>query len=192
MSAYEYDIIFRPGKKNSNADALSRLPLKIEPRSTPIPCEVVHLMDQLSRRCSENQTMDNESPGVSTSVPNHAWIANHRARGQNQVIFYSQKRIECPGRLYVMGIESGDTSSDSSRRKSGHRYPARDTSWYVKTRGYVWWPGMDKANEERARSYSTPWHIHQKVPPRASEHPWEWPHQPWYTVHVDYASPPAF
>jgi hypothetical protein len=49
MSTYEYDVIFRPGKENSNADALSRLPLKIEPSTTPIPSEVVNLMDQLSR-----------------------------------------------------------------------------------------------------------------------------------------------
>ena len=49
LAAYEYDLIYRPGKENGNADALSRLPLKIEPSSTPIPQEVVNLVDHLNQ-----------------------------------------------------------------------------------------------------------------------------------------------
>ena len=48
-SIHEYDLIYRPGKENRNADALSRLPLKIEPHSTPIPQEVVNLEDHLNQ-----------------------------------------------------------------------------------------------------------------------------------------------
>ena len=48
LAAYEYDLIYRPGKENGNADALGRLPLKIETSSTPIPQEVVNLVDHLN------------------------------------------------------------------------------------------------------------------------------------------------
>ncbi|KXJ14234.1 Transposon Tf2-8 polyprotein [Exaiptasia diaphana] len=47
LSAYEYDLIHRPGKENGNADGLSRLPLPEEPKETPIPAEVVHLMETI-------------------------------------------------------------------------------------------------------------------------------------------------
>ena len=49
LAAYQYDLIYRPGKENGNADALSRLPLKTEPSSTPIPQEVVNLVDHLNQ-----------------------------------------------------------------------------------------------------------------------------------------------
>ena len=49
LAAYEYDLVYRPGKENGNADALSRLPLKTEPSSTPIPQEVVNLVEHLNQ-----------------------------------------------------------------------------------------------------------------------------------------------
>ena len=30
---------------------------------------------------------------------------------------------------------------------------------------------------------------HQKLPPKAPMHPWEWPDHPWACVHIDYAGP---
>ena len=53
-------------------------------------------------------------------------------------------------------------------------------------RGHVWWPGMDKAIEDMAKS-CTVCQTYQKAPPKAPLHPWEWPHQPWSRLHIDYA-----
>ena len=32
-------------------------------------------------------------------------------------------------------------------------------------------------------------HVNQKVPPKASLHPWEWPSAPWEHIHIDFAGP---
>ena len=41
LAAYKYTIDYKSGAEHSNADALSRLPLPIAPRTTPVPTENV-------------------------------------------------------------------------------------------------------------------------------------------------------
>ena len=45
---YDYTIRFKSGTTNTNADTLSRLPLPDTPRETPLPSELVLLMEHLS------------------------------------------------------------------------------------------------------------------------------------------------
>ena len=55
-------------------------------------------------------------------------------------------------------------------------------------RGYVWWPGMDRALK-LAVKMCTECQENQKLPARAQMHPWEWPDHPWARIHIDYAEP---
>ena len=47
LSAYNYDIVFKPGSQNANADVLSRLPLADSPNQVPLPEETVLLLEVL-------------------------------------------------------------------------------------------------------------------------------------------------
>jgi len=47
LASYEYTIVFRSTSKHANADAMSRLPLSEKPASTPVPAEVVLLIEKL-------------------------------------------------------------------------------------------------------------------------------------------------
>ena len=47
LSAYNYQIQYKAGKSNSNADALRRLPLPDAPSTVPLPGENIFLMDTL-------------------------------------------------------------------------------------------------------------------------------------------------
>ncbi len=47
LSAYQYHIVYRAGKENANADALSRLPFPDTLASTPLPPETVFLLERL-------------------------------------------------------------------------------------------------------------------------------------------------
>ena len=45
---YEYELLYIPRKENSNADALSRLPLPETPETTPVPGDIIYLMENLA------------------------------------------------------------------------------------------------------------------------------------------------
>ena len=48
LLSYEYEFIYRPGNQNANADSLSRLPLPDVPTSTPVPGDIINLMEHIS------------------------------------------------------------------------------------------------------------------------------------------------
>ena len=48
LSAYSYTIEYKPGQCNSNADALSRLPLPNQPKEVPTPADTIFLLDYLN------------------------------------------------------------------------------------------------------------------------------------------------
>ena len=47
LSMYEYAIKHRSGESNSNADALSQLPLPDTPNVIPVPSEVILMLEQI-------------------------------------------------------------------------------------------------------------------------------------------------
>ena len=49
LASYEYTISFRSTSKHSNADTMSRLPLPNQPSSTPVPPELVLLIENLDQ-----------------------------------------------------------------------------------------------------------------------------------------------
>lgn len=55
-------------------------------------------------------------------------------------------------------------------------------------RSYFWWPGLDSEIEAKVKDCIF-YLQHANTPPQATVHPSEWPGQPWYRIHVDYAGP---
>ena len=55
-------------------------------------------------------------------------------------------------------------------------------------RSYMWWPGLDKAIENLAKSCSSCLAV-KHAPAVAPLQPWVWPDQPWKRVHLDFAGP---
>ena len=68
--------------------------------------------------------------------------------------------VPLKGRTDVLNLLH-ETQSGMSRMKS-------------LARSHVLWPGLDKRIEEKAKKFPT-CQVHQKMPPRMSLHPWEWP-----------------
>ena len=50
LLTYEYELIYRPGRENGNADTLSRLPLPNVPQSTPVLGDFINLMENINTR----------------------------------------------------------------------------------------------------------------------------------------------
>jgi hypothetical protein len=69
LSAYQYSIVYRTGKDNANADALSRLPLPETPVSTYVPPESFFVRKVVTDPCkgSPGQAVDRERPSAGQS-----------------------------------------------------------------------------------------------------------------------------
>jgi hypothetical protein len=48
LLACEYELIYRPGNQNGNADSLSRLPVSDVSASTPVPGDIINLMEHIN------------------------------------------------------------------------------------------------------------------------------------------------
>lgn len=48
LLAYEYELIYRPGNQNANAHSFSRLPLPDVPTLTPVPGDIMNLMEHIN------------------------------------------------------------------------------------------------------------------------------------------------
>ena len=48
MLAYEYELLYRPGNENGNADGVSRLLVLDVPGSTSVPGDIEHLLETIN------------------------------------------------------------------------------------------------------------------------------------------------
>ena len=189
----EYDLLYRPGKENGNADALSRLPLKTVSSQTPIPQEVVKLMGQLSRSpvdATKIKHWTTRDPVLAQveKFTLHGWPASV----ENEIMkpyFSRRQELSIQGGCLLWGsrvvIPPQGRKEVLSILHETHPGVFRMKSL---ARGYVWWPGMDKEIEERTRKCLT-CQLQQKAPQIVPLHPWEWPYRPWSQLHIDYAGP---
>ncbi len=53
---------------------------------------------------------------------------------------------------------------------------------------FVWWPGLDKALEQKVKQCDA-CQRSRHLPTPAPIQPWEWPEKSWARIHVDYAGP---
>ena len=194
LSAYSYDIEFRPTEQHDNADGLSRLPLSStitegdssEPRIFNIsqieslPVTVAQLRqatrnDQLlSRVLAYTQQgwpilLDQNSPLQPYANRKHEITVEEGCLLWGIRVVVPQK---LQGKLLA---ELHKDHLGITRMKSI-------------ARNYMWWPGLDKEIERLARSCERCLAVKQK-PPVAPLHPWNWPARPWQRIHLDFAGP---
>ena len=193
LLAYECELIYRPGEQNGNADALSRLLLPVVPETTPIPGDIVHLLETINTSpvdATKVKLWTSHDPVLSQVLQFvlHGWpmavdeeaLKPYFARREELsvhagcLLWGSRVVIPPQGREEVLSILH-ESHPGIVRMKS-------------LARSYVWWPKMDSRLEEKVKSCVT-CQSQQKKPPSSPLHPWEWPGRPWSRVHVDYAGP---
>ena len=193
LSAYEYDLVYRRGKENGNADGLSRLPLSSEPKETPIPAEVVHLMETIQAspitaiQIKQWTARDNVLAQVLKYVQ-HGW-PEHVDDLDLKPYFPRRCELSLHDGCLLWGsrvvIPPREREEILQLLHESHLGISRMKSL---ARNYVWWPKIDEALERIAKGCET-CQAHQKNPMKAPIHPWEWPARPWARVHIDYAGP---
>ena len=192
LSAYQYEIRYKPGANHANADGLSRLPIPNHITEIPIPGDVLLLFRTLEStpiRATQIRQWTDTDPVLSRVRRNilGGWVeandpelqpyqsrASELSVQDGCVLWGSRVVVPTKGREGVISIL--------------HEQHPGITRIKRLARGHVWWPGIDKELELAVRS-CVECQEHQKSPANVPMHPWEWPDRPWARLHIDYAGP---
>ena len=181
LSAYHYEICYKPGADHGNADGLSRLPVSNHVTTVPVPGDMLLLFQTLQStpvRADQIRQWTDTDPVLSRVRRNvlSSWVNSDdpdlqpyqsRATGLSVqdgcVLWGSRVVVPEKGRKAVMSLlHEGHPGITRMKRLA---------------RGYVWWPGMDTALEVAVLTCAE-CQENQKSPARAPMHPWEWPDRP--------------
>ena len=192
LSAYEYNIIYKSGNANANADLLSRLPLPETISDVPIPGELILLMETL--QSSPITAMKIKS--WTDKDPILARVRNCIQKGwtnssADDLCPFSQRKEELSVHdgCILLGcrvvIPKVGREQVLNQLHESHPGIVRMKSL---ARSTVWWPGIDKDIEKKVKSCQQ-CQYNQKSLAAVPMHPWEWPKRPWSRIHVDHAGP---
>ena len=192
MSMFEYTLKFRNTTAHANADALSRLPLPVEPAVSKLPPELVLLADHLSN----SPVTADQIRECTRKDPQLAQIVQFVQQGwpsscPDLLSSFYEKRMELS--LYEGCLLWGNrvvipTPCRDAVLTELHAGHPGITRMKGLSRMYVWWPGITKDIESTVHN-CTECQMHQSTPPVAPLHPWSWPTRPWARLHLDYAGP---
>ncbi|XP_041961667.1 uncharacterized protein K02A2.6-like [Alosa sapidissima] len=190
LSAYEYNIVYKPGKQNANADALSRLPVSEVGREEAK--EQVLMMDLLDDTLIDTTRIKRWTAKdvILSQVHSHV-LKGWPTEVDSSVKPFYQRRMELSVRdgCVLWGARVIiPTKVREKILKLLHQTHSGMSRMKGLARSYVWWPGMDQDVEREVMSCEE-CQKHRKSPPAAPLHPWEWPESPWSRIHVDYAGP---
>eukprot|EP00731_Ephydatia_muelleri_P003073 Em0001g3073a len=197
LSAYNYHIVYRSAKEQSNADGLSRLPVEEAPKETFLPGEMVLTLGAF---------LDEGCPVTVSSI--RAWTAKDPilARVKGLILGgWPAGDIKLSGELRIYQQRAMELSVQDGCVMWGSRvvippvgcahvlqllhegHPGI-TRMKALARGVVWWPGIDSELESKVKVCEA-CQANRKSPPKAPLHPWEWPSKPWSRLHIDHAGP---
>lgn len=192
LSAYRYDIEFRPTNEHANADGLSRLPLSsgsLEEACADPTVFNVSQIEALPVNVSKLRSATATDPilskvyryvkaGWPVTIPKCLrpyHNRQHELTVEEGCVMWGM-RVLIPNRLEEKLLTELHTDHPGATRMKSI------------ARSYMWWPGMDKAIESMAGA-CTSCHSAKKAPPTAPLQPWSWPAKPWQRVHLDFAGP---
>uniref|UniRef100_A0AAQ4PHJ0 Gypsy retrotransposon integrase-like protein 1 n=1 Tax=Gasterosteus aculeatus aculeatus TaxID=481459 RepID=A0AAQ4PHJ0_GASAC len=190
LRAYEYKIIYKPGKEHANADALSRLPLpQIGEEDDTDQVLMLEVMDDppITTAQVKQWTARDETLSQVLVWCLKGWPREVDARYKP----YSQRRLELSVKdgcvLWGARVVIPQRGRKAILQQLHHTHPGISRMKGL-ARSYVWWPGMDSEIEKEVQSCHT-CQENRNLPAGAPLHPWEWPETPWSRLHIDYAGP---
>ena len=202
LSAYEYDIIHKEGKQHQNADALSRLPLtddqtvwshqSLSDLDEQLPVQINMLdIDTRPVEADEVKRCTKRDPVLSRVMANimNGWPNPKNVPPELKVYAQKKEELSIEDDIVLWGHRVVIPDNQEMRQRiidELHGTHPGIVKMKALARSYVWWPGIDKNLEEKVKTCPT-CQEHQRSPPPAPIHPWEFPERPWSRIHIDYA-----
>uniref|UniRef100_A0A5S6QCG8 RNA-directed DNA polymerase n=1 Tax=Trichuris muris TaxID=70415 RepID=A0A5S6QCG8_TRIMR len=192
LSAYDYNLVYRPGKEHGNADASSRLPQPDNVAEVPDPLEVLLLESMPDPPIMAKQIAD-----LSDQDPILYRVRNWLIEGWPSKIYSNELktfwcrrnelsihkncvlwgcRVVVPAKLQQLILR---------QLRCGHPGIVR---MKCLVRSFVWWPKMDLEIEASVRS-CVQCQESSREPPRLQTNHWPPPNAPCARVHVDIFGP---
>lgn len=190
LSAHQYDIKYRKSDQHGNADGLSRLPLPVT-HSETTQAEIFYFKEVSAAPVTSTQVKKHTH---TDPVMSEVMDIVTRGRGGEKTPSlkpYLMRRNElsvqsgCLLWGYRVIIPPPLREKVLDELHSGHCGVVRMKEI---ARSYFWWPSLDAAIEEKAKSCSACQKV-RNLPQLAPLHPWDWPEEPWQRVHIDFAGP---
>ncbi|XP_031747556.1 uncharacterized protein K02A2.6-like [Xenopus tropicalis] len=192
LSAYDYTLLYKPGKSILNADALSRLPLQIPDCSLPPLLEVLMLesLPDSPLEATEIAHMTAKDP-ILSRVLNWVWRGWPNEKLSEEFRPYTNRQHELSAHKGCLLWGSRVVIPQRGRKfvlDMLHAAHPGIVRMKALARSYVWWPRIDTDIEEAVHLCVTCQHSRHS-PPAAPVFPWEITKKPWSRLHIDFAGP---
>ena len=192
LSAYRYEVEFRPTGKHGNADGLSRLPLNqghAEGMSLEAGIFQVQQLENLPVTTKHLKSATRNDPFLSKILifVKEGWPVNCNADFRAYLNRKNELSVEDDCLLWGIRVIIPEKLR-SKVLDELHREHMGISRMKSVARSYFWWPGVDKAIEELARNCQSCQAV-KHSPSVAPLHPWIWPSRPWQRIHLDFAGP---
>ena len=188
LTAYTYSIEYKATKEHANADGLSRLPLGTR-HDPAMDVFMIGQLQALPVTTERLETTTRQDPLLSKL---HQYVREGWP-GESSEEFkpFEQRKQELStlggcvlwGNRVIVPQKLRDRLVDELHRD----HPGVSRMKAI-ARSYMWWPGIDKELEDRARRCTACQSV-KSAPAVAPLHPWLWPSTPWQRIHVDFAGP---
>ena len=202
LSAYDYAIVHKEGKRHQNADALSRLPLRQDQSvwAHPMLAELdelppvqINMMEIDSRpvEADEVRTCTKKDPVLTrvTAYILHGWPNPKNVPPEFKAFVQKKEELSIEDDIVLWGHRVVIPDNKEMRNRiidELHGTHPGIVKMKALARSYAWWPGIDKDLERKVRTCSV-CQAEQRSPQATPIHPWEFPEKPWMRLHIDYA-----
>ena len=197
LSAYDYEVEYKPSTQHGNVDALSRLLLDVSNDMDNEEDEIVCAVEEqqleklpLKGKDIKDVTKQDSTLSQVFNYTLHGWPNNVAAVPKNVQPYFSKRtQLTLRNGCLIWGlrvvIPQRHRQEVLKLLHAGHPGTTRMKSL---ARLHVWWPDIDKDIECHTNA-CTGCAIAARDPVRVPVHQWELPLRPWQRVHVDYAGP---
>ena len=193
LQGHDYDIEYKSSKSQANCDGLSRLPYSQSedlPDSDSVELYNLSQIDSLPVSASDVKRETRRDPTLSKvlDLTLNGWT--DKPQDERLKPYYTRRNeISVENGCLMWGIRV--IIPIKLRNKvldELHEGHLGIVKMKELSRSFFWWPQLGGDIEQLARK-CLGCQVHQKAPPKASSHPWEWPSAPWERIHIDFAGP---